>query len=62
MRIEYQFTGGRRDNVKMPGSEITPRVGETILFIEDGRESEYTVKHVIHIIEEDGISVQIVLR
>jgi hypothetical protein len=62
MNVEYQFTGIRRDNIKVPGTDIVPRIGETVLFIEDGVEVEYSVEHVYHVIEEDQISVQVVLR
>jgi hypothetical protein len=40
-----------------------PRKDETVLFIgEDGAETEFTVKHVIHILEDREFEVQVVLR
>lgn len=61
MNVEYQFVGSRRDNVKMSGTEQVPRINESVLFVEDGGEIEYTVRHVCHIVEDDKISIQVVL-
>lgn len=60
--LEFQFVGNRTDKIKEPGAVAVPRIGETVIFIENGKEKSYDVKHVYHIYEEDNISVQVVLR
>lgn len=62
MNVEYQFVGQRRDNIKMPATESVPHAGDIVLFIESFVETEYTVKHVYHIVEDDKITIQVVLR
>jgi len=65
VRIEYTFPGTKVPNIVIPKhKEGVPRKGESVLFIQDGEEHEYTVHHVIHIYDNrvNSNSIQIVLR
>jgi hypothetical protein len=49
MKVEYQIVAdGTRDSFKK-NAEYVPRIGESVLLIDDGEEREFTVKHVYHI-------------
>ena len=62
MKVEFQFVGTRRDNLKEPGTQAVPRIGETVIFMEDGEEHDYMVKNVYYIYDENSVTIQVVLQ
>jgi len=56
--------GSAEREVRVPGTEAVPREGETVVFIQGEAqvETEFLVRGVNHVIEDDAVWVQVVLQ